>query len=186
MSEPARATIYLMNFKKIIIGLGNPGRQYAGTRHNLGIDLIVSWLGEGADWREEKKTSALVCEKDNAVCIFPLVGMNESGKVVAEFLKNKSVELPNVLVVHDELELSLGETRLVSGGSAKGHNGVRSVQEHLGTQDIPRLKLGIGRPEGQEVHDFVLSKFSPEEKQVLEGMFVRAGAVLDDFTREEN
>lgn len=164
---------------RLLIGLGNPGPQYDGTRHNVGIDAVRAWVGDSVDWKVDARISAeaalVTGYQSLATALFPLTGMNESGQAVATFLKNNPIETEHILIVHDELELALGDVKLKAGGSAKGHNGVRSIHQHLGTDDIPRLRLGIGRPPvGVTVHDFVLSRFTPDEQTQLGPLFEHA------------
>ena len=101
--------------------------------------------------------------------------MNNSGQAVAAYLKNKELPLDHLVVIHDEVELPVGKVDLKLGGSAKGHNGVRSIQAALGTQDFYRLRLGVGRPsEGAALSDFVLEKFKSEEREAVEKMIQEA------------
>ena len=145
---------------KLIIGLGNPGKKYAKTRHNLGARVVEAW-------HEQNHGAADV--------LLPQAGtyMNDFGTIVP-----KDREL---LVVHDDIEVPLEQMRFTAGGSARGHKGVRSVQAALGTRDIPRLRLGVGRPpEGIEVEDYVLAEFTDEEMGVVEEMMREA---MDYLTR---
>lgn len=144
---------------KLIIGLGNPGAKYNDTRHNLGADVA----------RELEWVKVLI----------PDTGMNNSGIPVRDYIKNKNITPQDILIIHDDLETPLGEIKYVKSGSAKGHNGVRSIHDELGTSEIPRLKLGIGRPpESIAVNDFVLSKFTLKEKEIVENMKKEAHKLL--------
>lgn len=137
--------------KLLLFGLGNPGEKFVGTRHNLGADVIAA---------QEYSPHVVVVE--------PKLYMNDSGKTLAECMRYYNIPAERVLVVHDDLELALGEIKIQTGGSAKGHNGVRSIQEHLGDANIARLRIGIGRPvDDMPVEKFVLSKFTEEELLVL-------------------
>lgn len=149
----------------VYIGLGNPGSAFAGTRHNLGIDTLRAWV--------EAKAS------DQVRCFFPGTMMNDSGRAVAAYLKKTALSVDDILVIHDDVELPLGEVRLARRGSAKGHNGVRSIQAALGTNDFRRLRLGVGRPpEGMDLSDFVLEKFRPEEQEAVQRMIQDAIKIL--------
>lgn len=161
----------------LVVGLGNPGTKFDGTRHNLGIEVVRDWvdsLGLQQDWKMNDSVQSEIIEfsLDDAVkvtALFPTTFMNDSGRAVAAFLKNTPLTPQDVVVVHDDIELELGDISFDRhGGSAKGHNGVRSIQDALQTNDIPRLRLGVGRPlDGMEVNAFVLHSFSPSEREQL-------------------
>lgn len=162
-----------------VFGLGNPGEQFSHTRHNLGSDIVALWLasmqGKGADvsqFQTHEKFHAKSCEVQfdaAAITILePLVFMNESGKVLSSYLRYHPLERENILVIHDDLELELGEIQFQKDGSAHGHNGVRSIHEYVGDTNIPRLRIGIGRPQDTTpVEKFVLLPFTSEEQAVL-------------------
>lgn len=131
---------------KLVVGLGNPGEKYRKTRHNLGARVVEAWAKENP----------------GAEVLLPQAGvfMNDFGKIIP---KNREI-----LLVHDDIELSFGEIKFVPGGSAKGHKGVKSIQAQLGTKEIPRLRIGAGRPANAgEVNDYVLEKFTREEEERL-------------------
>ena len=151
----------------LFIGLGNPGSRYVGTRHNLGMAALQAWVEAGP--------------KLSAHCLFPSTGMNNSGQAAAEFLATNKIPADHIVVIHDDAELPPGEVRLTLGGSAKGHNGVRSIQTTLGSQDFYRLRLGVGRPiEGIMLNNFVLEKFLPEEHEQVTKMIKEAVRILSN------
>ena len=171
-----------MNMKQtLLFGLGNPGEKFNDTRHNLGADVVLAWIdmmrASGAkvsEWKTEDALHVRVCnvlfEEKNSTVIASLLFMNDSGLALAEYMRYYKIEEKDVLIVHDDLELALGEIKVQTGGSAKGHNGIRSIQEHLADANIARLRIGIGRPADETpVEKFVLSKFLAEEKAVLDG-----------------
>jgi peptidyl-tRNA hydrolase, PTH1 family len=179
----------------VYIGLGNNGPRFNGTRHNLGIETLRTWVQmKAADescqvspWHdqagEDSQLSVVNCQEFSVDCLFPTTMMNDSGRAVAAYLKNKTLSLANMVVIHDDVELPLGEVRLTVGGSAKGHNGVRSIQQTLGSAECTRLRLGVGRPpEGTMLNEFVLEKFLPEEKEAIEKMTREAAKMLTSFT----
>ncbi len=154
-----------------MFGLGNPGKPYHGTRHNLGSFIVQKWWQQASD--EEKR---------NVVVIKPQLSMNQSGEQLKKFLAQTPIPSADILIVHDDMELPLGELQLVNGGSAKGHNGVRSIHENLGTQDIPRLRIGIGRPPvGVDPSEYVLSKFTTEEQPRIENIVKEACRIITSF-----
>lgn len=147
---------------KAIIGLGNPGAQYYKTRHNIGF-RVVDVLAEQqhVSWRtfQLMDTAEIVVHNNHVLLIKPMTYMNSSGKVIPTLLK-KEIKPDEILVVHDELELPFGQIKLKFGGSAKGHNGLKSIIEFCGP-DFYRLRMGIGRPERKEdVPDYVLKPFN--------------------------
>lgn len=155
---------------KFIIGLGNPGARFERTRHNIGFRVLDHVAAElNAIWNEEKNYLKTEIDIDGhrVILIKPQTFMNNSGDVF-KFIKNASPE--NIIAVYDDLETQFGKIKSTFGGSAKGHNGVKSLIEKLGTQDFERVKIGISRPEKKEdVPDYVLEKFNPnEETQINE------------------
>lgn len=164
----------------VLFGLGNPGNQFVHTRHNIGADVVLAWIeraeAEGArvsEWRTHEKFHARVCEvamDDRIVVVLSqIVFMNDSGRVLSAYLRYNEIDTNNILIVHDDLELALGEIKMQETGSAHGHNGVRSIIEHMGNSDIARLRIGIGRPsDATPVEKFVLSSFSPIEREALQ------------------
>ncbi len=165
---------------RLVVGLGNPGSRYEGTRHNLGFqvaDRLASRWGVGA-WREELG-SLLAEARPRGVAVAlakPLGFMNRSGDSVAALVGWTGLPLDRLLVVHDDLDLPLGALRVRLRGGAGGHNGIRSIVESLGTDEFPRLKVGVGRPpEGIPGAEYVLSRFLPEEAELLPAIVERAG-----------
>ena len=164
---------------RLIVGLGNPGETYRDTRHNIGfmvLDEIARRLG--AVFREEKRWAGLVAKFAGGHLLKPLTFMNESGRAVqavGHFYKTSPAE---TLVVYDDVDLPLGRLRFRSNGSAAGHNGIRSLISTLGTQEFPRLKVGIapasGRPAGERMVGHVLGAFRAEEQPALQTVIQQA------------
>jgi peptidyl-tRNA hydrolase, PTH1 family len=156
----------------LIIGLGNPGRQYEETRHNVGFMLLDQIaLAEGVVFKSEPKFQAHLAKlNDGTILMKPQTFMNLSGRSVGQLLAFYKWQADRILVVYDDVALPLGHLRFREKGSAGGHNGIKSIIEHVGGDGFPRLKLGIGasRPGGMTGH--VLGKFAPEEHEELENM----------------
>ncbi len=186
---------------KLVVGLGNPGRKYSGTRHNVGFD-VVDLLAERhrLDW-ESAPTEALQTRwrAASAIVAKPLTFMNLSGIAIGELLRFYKIDLPELFVVVDDINLELGRLRARPSGSAGGHNGLKSIISALGTEEFARLRVGIGRgdrPGG--FADHVLAKFEPEERNdIAEAtgraadaaeLFVSEGivAVMNRFNRKED
>lgn len=178
-----------VNAPRLIVGLGNPGETYRDTRHNIGfmvLDEIARRMG--AAFREEKRWCGLVAKFTGGYLLKPLTFMNDSGRSVqsvGHFYKASPVQ---TLVVYDDVDLPLGRLRFRTSGSAAGHNGIRSLISALGSDEFPRLKVGIspadGRPAGDRMVGHVLGKFSAEEKPALQTVIQRAAdAVLSAVDR---
>ncbi len=161
----------------LIVGLGNPGPEYAGTRHNIGwvaLDELVREAGSPA-FRKKFQGDVAKGTLAGSECILlrPGTFMNESGRSVQPAAAFFQVPPRDVIVLHDELDLPFGDVRIKVGGGHAGHNGLRSLVQHLGTSDFVRIRFGIGRPPpgfGGEIADFVLSSFTASERPAVAGM----------------
>jgi PTH1 family peptidyl-tRNA hydrolase len=164
----------------VVVGLGNPGPEYRDTRHNVGQRVLEHLAaGDLRAGRWQRDDSTLLAEgrwRGGAVrLVKPLAFMNVSGPVVARALRRHGAEAHDLILVYDDIDLPLGKVRVRIKGSAGGHNGVRSVIEALGTSDIRRVKIGIGRPEHKAgVPDHVLTGFEPEEVAVVDSAVAEA------------
>ena len=165
----------------LVVGLGNPGPQYATTRHNIGFlvaDVLADRIGSG--FKVHKKSGADVVTgrlgDTSVVLAKPRTYMNESGRQVGPLAKFYSVAPADVIVLHDELDIDFGRIRLKVGGGVAGHNGLRSVASALGTNDFQRVRIGVGRPPGrQSGASFVLENFNSRERPEL-GVIVEQSA----------
>ena len=164
----------------LIVGLGNPGAEYAGTRHNAGF-LAVGRLAVQcrADWTYEKKFNARIArmEQDGVKVLLcePQTFMNSSGEAVQPLLAFYRIAVARLLVVVDDADLPLGEIRLRPGGSSGGHHGLESIEQHLGTNEFARQRIGIGRLAGaREITDHVLGRFRSTETATVEKVLTAA------------
>lgn len=156
---------------KLIVGLGNPGKEYVTTRHNAGFLALDAFCeDEDGAWKKDEKRKAEICKltigDEDVVLAKPTTFMNNSGEAVAALTSFYKVKTEEILVVHDELDIEPGQIRFKAQGGDAGHNGVSSILERLGTDKIARLRLGIGRPSGdnrQPTTDYVLGELSPED-----------------------
>jgi PTH1 family peptidyl-tRNA hydrolase len=167
---------------RLVVGLGNPGKEYERTRHNAGFWLVERFAASsGVALRKDPKYQALVgrLPDNGAWLLLPQSFMNASGRAVqmlAGFFKIKPEE---ILVVHDELDFAPGTARIKQGGGIAGHNGLKDISQRIGSHDYWRLRLGVGRPtEAAEMADYVLHKPSLEEKQAIDGAIDNALALL--------
>jgi len=164
----------------LIVGLGNPGADYAKTRHNAGFLLVEKLAAKWkTDWSNERKFVARIAKSERsgkrALLCEPQTFMNLSGETVGALINFYQLPLKQVLVAVDDADLPLGEIRLRKSGSSGGHHGLESIEQHLATREFARLRIGIGRKDGaREITNFVLGKFDLAENAVLEKVLVRA------------
>jgi PTH1 family peptidyl-tRNA hydrolase len=184
VASGAETTSSGVNAPRLIVGLGNPGETYRDTRHNIGfmvLDEIAKRMG--AAFREEKRWSGMVAKFTGGYLLKPLTFMNDSGRSVQSVGHFYKASPAQTLVVYDDVDLPLGRLRFRTSGSAAGHNGIRSLIASLGSDEFPRLKVGIapadGRPAGERMVGHVLGKFRAEELPALQTVIKRAAdAVL--------
>ena len=174
----------------LIVGLGNPGAEYAKTRHNAGFQLVEKLAAQWqADWKNERKFNARTArdERDGRRVLLcqPQTFMNASGQTVGALVKFYQLPLKRLLVVVDDADLPLGEIRLRAGGSSGGHHGLDSIEQHLGSREFARLRLGIGRREGErEIADYVLSRFDRTETALMKKVLDRAAGQAECWLSE--
>ena len=170
---------------KLIVGLGNPDKEYDKTRHNVGFMVIDNYLGS-VNWLN--KFNVLYCEKvingEKIIFVKPLTYMNNSGNAVGEFVRYFNIDNKDILVIQDDLDLNVGDYKLKMHSSSGGHNGIKSIITSLGNQDFPRLKVGIGSVKKDEVIDYVLGKFSKSELEVLNELFNTFDKIINSFINE--
>jgi PTH1 family peptidyl-tRNA hydrolase len=174
----------------LIVGLGNPGKEYELTRHNAGF-MVVKDLAKGlnATFRPALSTvkGSLAkgeFEGNQLLLLLPLTYMNESGNAARRAMEYYDIPLENVLVVCDDIALPLGTLRLREKGSAGGHNGLKSIEAHLSTQEYKRLRFGVGQPQESGLRDFVLERFSKEEQEKLPTPIERATAAIKIWIKD--
>ena len=171
--------------KFLIIGLGNPGSEYAHTRHNIGFDVLNAFVLKHNAFFQSSRLADLAEIKYKGkifVCIKPTTFMNLSGRAVKYWLDKEKIAVENSLTVVDDLALPLNKLRLRKGGSDAGHNGLRDIQQILGTTEYPKLRFGIGNQysKGMQV-DFVLSKWLPEEIPLITLKIEKSITAIEDF-----
>jgi PTH1 family peptidyl-tRNA hydrolase len=171
---------------KLIVGLGNPGPRYKGTRHNVGFEVMDELARRATLTFETAPADALIAkwrraDGDTALLVKPLTFMNLSGQAVGELLRYFKIDVADLLVVVDEAQLPLGKLRARMRGSAGGHNGLKSVIVHLG-DDFSRLRMGVGRGDSRrDLADHVLAKFDADEAAEVERMITRAADAAETF-----
>lgn len=156
----------------IIVGLGNPSREYEGTRHNIGFDAITRLSDDYRIPLNMKKHKAICgtgyMEGQKVILAQPQTYMNLSGESVRQLVDFYKVPASNVIIIYDDISLDVGQLRVRPKGSAGGHNGIKSIISHLGTQEFPRIRVGVGnKPDGWDLADYVLGRFSRDEEPVV-------------------
>lgn len=173
---------------KVVVGLGNPGSRYAGTRHNIGFEVIDALAaGPGVTSSRERFESLIVEWKEGDETILaakPQTFMNLSGRAVRAILDFYKVPVSNLLVVCDDFNLPLGKLRMRPQGSAGGQNGLRNIQEQLGTDGFARLRIGVGQPAPGDAVDYVLSKFKPGERAIAQDAIALASQAVLVWIRQ--
>jgi PTH1 family peptidyl-tRNA hydrolase len=173
----------------LVVGLGNPGPEYDLTRHNIGfhaLDAFHDATSEMGPWSEKKDLKCFLGSgqlgQTRVIAMKPTTFMNLSGEAVQAVLSFYKIPLTNVLVIHDELDIDFGQIRLRQGGSSAGHNGVKSVTQHVG-EDYARVRIGIGpkNPPQIDSADFVLQRFSVPEQEKLSALAAEINSILNEY-----
>ena len=173
---------------KVVVGLGNPGSQYAGTRHNVGW-LVMDRIAEHAGWTgkgRQRDTANVVMGRfrgRDLTLVKPLTYMNDSGRAVRKVLAREHAPLGDLLVAADDFALPFGKLRFREGGGPGGHNGLRSIIDELGTEKFSRLRVGIGEPDRNAI-DHVLTRFAPDERQRLDELLDAAAEAVEAWARD--
>ena len=167
---------------KLIVGLGNPGKEFANTRHNIGF-MVIDHFTNNNSWKE--KWNALYQElkinNEKVLLIKPLTYMNLSGKSVIEFVNFYKINLEDILIIQDDLDLEVGYYRLKINSSSGGHNGIKSIIEKLNSNAFARLKIGISNNKNIDTKDYVLGKFSKEELKMFDDLYLIFNEVITSF-----
>lgn len=170
---------------KIIFGLGNPGKEYINTRHNIGFQLLdficnkknISFLRN----KFNAEVAEYIVDNDKVLLVKPLSYMNLSGSVISKFVSFYKVDLDDILVIHDDLDLEFGKVKFVYNSSSGGHNGIKDIERCLGTRDYLRLKIGISNNKNYDTKDYVLGKFSSDDIKVLDDILSKMPVIFKDY-----
>ena len=171
--------------KFLIAGLGNIGAEYEHTRHNIGFDVVAALVAKHGGTLKQDRLAYMAEVKFKGrtlVCICPTTYMNLSGRAVKYWMDKEKISIENTLTIFDDLALPLNQLRLRPGGSDAGHNGLKSIQESLGTSNYPKLRFGIGNnyPKGRQV-DFVLGRWTGDEEPLVKAKIEKAVGVVEQF-----
>lgn len=174
---------------KLIVGLGNPGKEYQKTRHNIGFMVIDNYLKENNLELNKTKFNGKYTETnikgEKVIFLEPQKYMNLSGEVIREFVKFYKIDIKDILVINDDLDMECGKIRLREKGSSGGHNGLKNIEQHLNTNEYKRLKIGVGNNKMIETKDYVLGKFSKEDFEKIENSIKISKNIIDDFIDED-
>lgn len=171
---------------KLFVGLGNPGKEYEQTRHNVGFmvmdELAKRWNLAYNQAKFNGIFASHMISGEKVILCKPLTYMNLSGECVRPLIDYYKIDIDDVVVIYDDLDLPVGKIRLRMTGSAGGHNGMKSLIQHLGTDQFKRIRIGIGRPQnGQKVTDYVLGRFTKEEEHNIQQAIMRATDACEKF-----
>lgn len=167
---------------KLIVGLGNPGKIYQKTRHNVGFMCLNHFAKtHNLSFSQRMDYSQIArgeIEQIQVILAKPLTYMNRSGKAVAKLIQDWKIPLQDIVVIYDDVDLPLGKIRIRARGSSGGHHGIESIISHLGSQDFARIRVGIGHPQEKDITSFVLSPFTPKEEEILKEVIERVCEAL--------
>lgn len=170
---------------KIVVGLGNPGPEYRDTRHNIGFKVLEELAARHRVVRQESKYDAIIGEirikGEKVLLVKPLTYMNLSGRAVQPLVHWHKLALADLMVIYDDMDLPVGSIRIRAAGGSGGHKGIKSIIERLNSQDICRIRIGIGRPSDREAVDWVLARFSGPEKEEMAAMVSRAADAVETW-----
>ena len=168
---------------KLIVGLGNPGKEYRNTRHNVGFFMLDKYLNGEGKWKE--KFNGLYLEKningEKVIFLKPLSYMNLSGEVIKKYIDFFKISNDDIFIIHDDLDLNLGFYRLRSSGSSGGHNGLKNIEKSIGSKEYKRLKIGISNNKEIDTKDYVLGYFNKQEQDILDSVSAVVTNIINDF-----
>lgn len=175
---------------KIVIGLGNPGKEYESTRHNAGFMTIDKLADKYSvtinEYRHKSLCGKAVIGADKVLLVKPQTYMNRSGEAVREVMDYYKVEPEDIIIIYDDIDLDPGQLRIRERGTAGSHNGMKSVVSHMGTTEFPRVRVGVGaKPEGWDLADYVLSHPDGEVRKLIEGGADKAVTAVEMLLRDE-
>ncbi len=179
-----------MDNLKLIVGLGNPGKAYEQTRHNVGFKIIDTFLTKNNLQLDKNKFKGLFTKttifNENVIFAKPLTYMNLSGEFIIKIKQFFNIKNENILIIYDDKDLLCGKYRLKTKGSSGGQNGMKNIIQHLSTQDIKRLKVGIGSIDKFNTRDYVLQKFSKSQKLLMTPVINQTENIINDFIKNSD
>ena len=174
---------------KMIVGLGNPGKEYENTHHNIGFMVLDNYTKKRNINFSSTKFKGKYAEEfingEKVIFLEPQKYMNLSGEVVRDFVNFYKIDIKDILIISDDLDMDCGKIRLRERGSSGGHNGLKNIESHLNTQDYRRLKVGVGNNKNVDTKQYVLSKFTKQELDKINPTIELAENIIDDFLTKE-
>ncbi len=175
-----------MIYLKLVVGLGNPGKEYENTKHNVGfsfIDFYLDSLGEKVSWikKDNGVYFQTIINHEKVLFLKPQTYMNLSGDCVCKFVNYYHISMDDIMVVSDDLDLNIGNFKLKTAGSCGGHNGLRDIENKLHSNQFKRLKIGISKDHEIDTKDYVLSGFSKKDREILDHLFHSLIDVMNDY-----
>ncbi len=170
---------------KLIVGLGNPGKEFKNTRHNMGFVFLDDYVNYKKLSKYKSKFNGLYTEFVNngerVILLKPQMYINLSGRVIQKYLDYFNIDIDDLLVIHDDLDIEFGKYKVKASGSSAGHNGLKDIESSLNSQNYKRLKIGISRLAEFDMRDYVLSKFSKDDQKIIENLKLTVREIIDDF-----
>ena len=170
---------------KLIVGLGNPGKEYNNTRHNIGFMLVDKIAFSKNKSFDKEKFNAKFLEYnydgEKIIMIKPLSFMNLSGSVVEKYVSFYKIGLDDILVIQDDIDMNFGRVKIVHNSSSGGHNGIKDIERCLGSKEYARLKIGVSNNKDIDTKDYVLGKFSKEDREILDETYKTCINIIDDY-----
>lgn len=175
------------NRMKLIVGLGNFGKEYKNTRHNIGFMALDFYANKNGLSIDKKKFKGLYTEttinNEKVILLEPQTYMNLSGECVRDFVLYFHIDIKDILVIYDDMDLDVGVLRLREKGSAGGHNGIKNIIDHLKTNEFRRVRVGISKDKDRSTIDYVLGKFKEEEKKIIDEKIEKVSCIIEDFVK---
>lgn len=170
---------------KLIVGLGNPGKEYDNTRHNVGFMVIDELLKRSKNPKLKEKFNGLFYEYDvsgnKIILLKPQSYINLSGEVISKYIKYYNINVEDIIIINDDMDLDLGKYKLKPAGSSAGHNGLKSIEQNLKTDEYKRLKIGISNDKNIEARNYVLGKFSQEESKIIKDVVFKTADIIEEY-----
>ena len=167
---------------KLIVGLGNPGKEYDGTRHNIGFMCVDNFVDNfGLSSKFQGFIAEVIHNGEKILFLKPTTYMNESGVSVKKVMDYYNISVDNILIIHDDLDLEIGKQKIKCNSSSGGHNGIRSIISHLKTESFARLKIGISNNKNIDTKNYVLGKFTKEEMEILNPIINKSKDIIECF-----
>lgn len=167
---------------KLIVGLGNPGKEYNKTRHNIGFELLDYLYGEdGYNNKFNGLYKEIMVDNEKNILLKPQSYMNLSGTVIRKYIDYFKIKLNDILIIQDDLDMDVGKIKFVFNSSSGGHNGIKDIEKNLSSKEYLRLKIGISNKKNIDTKDYVLGKFSKEEQSIIDMTYLKLKDVIFDF-----